>query len=34
MIHKVRILEIIPNIEITIYDENIVKINFSILEIL
>ena len=34
IIWKARILEIIPNIEIISYDENIIKVNFSILEIL
>ena len=34
MIPKVKIPEIIPNVKITCYNENIVEVNFSILEIL
>ena len=34
MMWKARIPKIIPNVKITSYDENIVKIDFSILKIL
>jgi len=34
MVWKIRIPKIVPNVKISHYNENIVEINFSILEIL